>query len=57
LVTREGLGRLAAANRVECDQEPGAIESTNAAFIGSTKSGKGIAARVGFAEVAETPID
>jgi hypothetical protein len=37
-------------------QEPGGIESTNVAFIGSTKSGKGIAARVGF-EGAETPID
>ena len=30
---------------------------TKVAFIGSTKPGKGIAARVGFAEVAETPID
>jgi hypothetical protein len=38
-------------------QEPAGRASTKVAFIGSTKSGKGIVARVGFAEDAGSPFD
>jgi hypothetical protein len=44
------------SNLISKIQAPGGTESTKIAFIGSTKSGKGIAARIGF-EGSETPID